>query len=205
MKRKISIFLVLLIIVFMVPSLYRLLVAKVSGYPILSDEDKDRLTFITSLDEIDLNHYNSYVNEDQYFRFTLYMQKESPKKYRHISIFSTLEYIGNKDLITIWSGNPYYGYTVKNSEGEYFVQWFVDDEEIVTEIVKGDIVVLPFLKNIGFSSDDPKALYWETYGKDPYFRLPTGKYELTATTLFSLSEKYKEYDNEIVIDFEVTK
>ena len=189
----------------MVPSLYRLLIAKVSGYPILSDEDKDRISFITSLDEIDLNKYNSFVNEDENFRFTLYMQKNPPKEYRHISVFSTLEYIGNNESIKIWSANPYYGYKVKDSDDEYFVQWIVEAEEVITEIVKGNIIVLPFLKSRGYSSDDTKAFYWKEFGKDPYFRLPTGKYELTATTLFSLSEKYQEYDNEIVIDFEVTK
>jgi len=203
-RRTLSILLITSL-VFILRSFYKMLIAQVSGYPSLSREDRGRIAQVTSLEDVDLNDYNAFIKEDELFRHSLYIQKLEPKEYRHISVFSTLEYIGNNDSITIWSGRPYYGYSIVDSNSVYYVMTTILTELTSTVIAKGEVIVLPFINGRGYSNNDPKALYWEMAGKDEYLRLPIGKYKLTTGLYFSLSMDSDEYDNEITIDIHVTK
>jgi hypothetical protein len=39
---------------------------------------------------------------------------------------------------------------------------------------------IPFIKNGGYSGDDPNAGYWKAFFDDPVLRLPAGRWRLSA-------------------------
>lgn len=145
--------------------------------------------------------YDTFTTEDENFQVKTYINKLKFKENEEISMYSTIEYIGEKDSITIWSGEPYFHYKIYNGQ-EHFNEGLTLDLLKKTVLNKGEIYTIPFSKSGGYSEDDHKADFWKHYYSEKELKLPKGKYSFTAYTDFSLNEKQVEKVT-LKIEFEV--
>ncbi len=134
---------------------------------------------------------NVFIAEDKNFLVRTYINKLEFKESEEISMYSTIEYIGEKDSITIWSGEPYFNYTIYNGQ-EYFNEGVMLTMLKSTVLTKGEIYTIPFSKSGGFSEDDPKADFWRKYYSEKELKLPKGEYSFSAYTAFTLDEEQVE-------------
>jgi hypothetical protein len=150
-----------------------------------------------------VSEWLSLKSKDDLFSITVFINKFNFKAKEKIELFSTVEYIGEKDEIDTWSGRPNFKYTIFDGTDYYCEDMQLDVLEMTT-FKKGEVYNYPFKKSGGWSEDDPKADYWKTYYSDPELRLPTGTYEIRAFCDFSFNDTvpFDEYNQEI--KFEIT-
>ncbi|AOY76806.1 hypothetical protein [Clostridium formicaceticum] len=146
-------------------------------------------------------NYHIFTTEDENFLIKTYINKLDFKDNEEISMYSTIEYIGAEDSIMIWSGEPYFHYTIYNGQ-EYFNEGLTLDILKTTVLKKGEIYTIPFLKSSGYCENDPNASFWKNYYAEKELKLPKGKYFFTAYTDFSLDEEQVE-KVVLKIEFEV--
>jgi hypothetical protein len=157
---------------------------------------------INSTYSITLVEQQVFVAENENFRIMTYIDKLDFKENEEIKLYSTIEYIGTEDAITIWSGDPYLNYTIFDGT-DYYSQGIALSILKTTELKKGEVYTLPFVKNGGFSQDDPKAKFWEQYFSEKELRLPKGNYTFRAYTDFHLDPDLKESVN-LETEFQIT-
>lgn len=134
---------------------------------------------------------NVFTTADENFLVKTYINKLEFKENEEITMYSTIEYIGEKDSITVWSGEPYFHYEIYDGK-EYFNEGMTQDILKQTVLNKGEIYTIPFSKSGGYSEEDPKADFWKQYYSEKELKLPKGKYSFTAYTDFSLNKEQVE-------------
>ncbi|AKL95053.1 hypothetical protein CACET_c16040 [Clostridium aceticum] len=132
-----------------------------------------------------------FTAENENFLIKTYINKLDFKDNEEISMYSTIEYIGEEDDITIWSGEPYFHYTIHNGQ-EYFNEGLTLDILKTTVLEKGEVYILPFSKSGGYCANDPNANFWKNYYAQKELKLPKGEYFFTAYTGFSLDKEQIE-------------
>ncbi len=143
------------------------------------------------------------VSEDDLFRLSLYIVNKQLKADEPIEIYSTLEYIGENENITIWGGKPYIIYTLYDAQGVCYTEGLIFAVLESRTINRGEVRTFPFQKSRGWSADDPDAKYWEAFSSDPDLKLPKGTYTLTVGCAFDLTEDGQDYQNSVETEFVV--
>lgn len=145
----------------------------------------------TQVQEVKDPGYQIFTAEDENFQVKTYINKLEFEENEEINIYSTIEYVGENNSISVWSGEPYFHHLIHNGE-----EYINDDtiETILKETVlkKGDIHTIPFSKSGGYSQDDPKAEFWKQYFSEKELKLPKGDYTFTAKTGFFLDMDQQE-------------
>lgn len=145
--------------------------------------------------------------KDELFELKLYVDKDRYQEEEAIKCHATLEYIGDKDSIEIYSSDPLVGFALKDDK--YFDGGYAVNDELVTSTFKkGEVISYDFCKSGGWDGDDPKAKFYEEFFSDPELKLPPGKYEISATMDGHLDLKNlsgSEYKQSISLNIEVTK
>ncbi|OEH86973.1 hypothetical protein BHU72_01570 [Desulfuribacillus stibiiarsenatis] len=138
--------------------------------------------------------YHLFTNKDENFIVNTYISKLSFEENEEIDIFSTLEYIGKKKSVQIWSvGHSYFNHNIFDGSINYHKN-IVLTILTTTRLIKGETYILPFIKE-GSYTDDPKDEFWKKYYTEKELKLPSGNYTFTASTGFSLDEDLKEHVN----------
>jgi hypothetical protein len=146
---------------------------------------------INSCQKIVLLEGYVFKTNDENFLVKTYIEKLQYKEDEEIALYSTIEYIGEKDSIDIWSGDPYFQHMIYKN-GEVFSGGFTQDILQKTELKKGEIYTIPFSKNGGFSEDDPDADFWREFYSEKTLELPKGEYTFSAITSFALDKEQQE-------------
>ncbi|MCM1988238.1 hypothetical protein [Oceanirhabdus seepicola] len=142
-------------------------------------------------DNLENPEYQEFISENEDFRVTTYINKLEFNENEEIKMYSTFEYIGEEDTITIWSGEPYFYFTILKGQ-EYYNRGLTLDILKRTILKKGEIYTFPFFKSRGYSADDPKADFWKQYNSEKELKLPNGEYSFTAYAAFSLDKKQEK-------------
>ena len=124
---------------------------------------------------------------DNDFELKLFANKASYTVDESIQIWATLEYVGEKDTVTIWHGLPYIAFSITDG-ADFNVDGMVLTLLTSTELSKGEIYEFDYVKSGGFSADDPNAEYWEKFYQEEELKLPKGIYTVTVRGEFALSE-----------------
>ncbi len=132
-----------------------------------------------------------FTASDENFLVKTYINKLQFKEADEISLYSTIEYIGEKDSIDIWSGEPYFHHMIYKN-GEVFTGGFTQQILQKTELKKGELYTIPFSKSGGFSEDDPDADFWKDFYSEKTLKLPEGEYTFSAITSFTLDKEQQE-------------
>ncbi len=123
--------------------------------------------------------------KDELFKLILYLDKDRYAADEVINCYATLEYIGEEDSITVYSGDPLVGFGIKDDkyfEGGYSVHTILMN----TTFLKGQSTEYQFVKSGGWSGDDPNKEFYETFYSEPELILPAGEYEISAAINCSL-------------------
>lgn len=127
------------------------------------------------------------IEANEEFEITLYVEKDRFTADEAIGCYATLEYIGDDDSITVYSGDPLLGFGLKDDT--YFDGGYTTNSVLMpTTISKGEVVRYEFTKSGGWSADDPLAEFYEVFYNEEALILPAGVYEISATTDYSLDE-----------------
>ncbi len=146
---------------------------------------------INSSSQVELLEGYVFIASDENFLVKTYIDKLDFEEGEEIKLYSTLEYIGEKDSIEIWSGEPYFHHMIYRDQ-EVLSGGATLDILQKTEFKKGKIYTLDFSKSGGYSEDDPDADFWKDFFNEEALRLPKGTYTLMGTTNFALDEEEKE-------------
>lgn len=146
---------------------------------------------INSSHKIELLKELVFTANDENFSVKTYIEKLKFQEDEEISLYSTIEYIGPKDSVEIWSGDPYFQHMIYKNE-EIFCGGSTLQLLKKTELKKGEIYTIPFSKNGGFDEKDPDAEFWRDFYSEKELRLPPGEYVFSAITDFTLDEAQKD-------------
>lgn len=146
---------------------------------------------INSASQINLLKEHVFVAQDDNFVIKTYISRLSFKEEEEINLYSTIEYVGDKDSIEVWSGEPYFHHMIYKDE-ELFSGGLTLDVLKNTVLKKGEVYPIPFIKSGGFSEDDKDADFWRSFYAEKELKLPTGEYTFEAATSFTLDKEQKE-------------
>jgi hypothetical protein len=132
-----------------------------------------------------------FTASDENFLVKTYIEKLQFKEVEEISLYSTIEYIGENGSIDIWSGEPYFHHMIYK-DGEVFSGGSTLHILQKTELKKGEIYTIPFSKSGGFSEDDPDAEFWRDFYSEKALKLPSGEYTFSSITSFTLDKEQQE-------------
>ncbi len=96
-----------------------------------------------------------------------------------VSCHAILEYVGDANSITIYSGDPLVYFTVTG--GRFTGDYAISDVLMSTTFRKNEPVQFDFAKSGGYSADDEDAAFWESWYAEPQLVLPAGEYTISAT------------------------
>ncbi len=137
------------------------------------------------------SEHETFTVEDKNFRVKTTISRLAFAKGEEIDLYSTIEYIGENESITIWSGDPYYHHTIY--KGDQCINGEITHDVLKkTTLKKGEIVTIPFSKNGGFDEKDPDAEYLKQYFSEKELKLPEGEYVFAAKTAFTLDQEQKD-------------
>lgn len=165
-------------------------------YETPTHEEDNESTEYSSID------YDKYVSEDEYFRVTTYVQSEIQRS-EPIEIFTTIEYIGEKDKIRVWHNLPNFGYTFVNEKG--YESIIINDHYIAyTDFDKGQILTVPVVSPMFIVTHVDTEDYQKYVNEirvmndqieESHIWLPPGEYTIRAECRFSLTKELVEYSN----------
>lgn len=103
-----------------------------------------------------------------------------------IEVSSEFSYLG-PGAKEVWGPGPgpHVGFDVVELTGDRKMQaaWLLACQSwLMTRLP----ITTPFHKGGGYSADDPDAAFYRQFFADPEFRLPAGRWQITATAPFSL-------------------
>ena len=148
----------------------------------------------------------THVTDD--FILTLSTSKHTYNTSENIEIWGTLEYIGDKDFIEIWSGCPFMMFSISGGSeirvGNVLSGMSID--VLVSSILeRGKVYHFEYQKSGGWSADDPNVEYWDDFFSTDDLQLLEGEYTLTLQGRFGLSENTLESKSglKVTLTFEV--
>lgn len=148
-----------------------------------SCQQKNVLT-ITDVDETQQDY-------NELFEMELYSDKQTYKTTDKIKIWATLKYIGNNSEVKIWHGDPYISFYISD-EKKFNIGGIVDTILRFTTLEKDKLYEFDYVKNGGYSSDDPDADFWKKFYEEKDLYLPEGEYSIKVGGAFSLTENPEE-------------
>jgi hypothetical protein len=99
-----------------------------------------------------------------------------------IDIAATLTWEAPAPRTTVWgSGSGPVTFNVEQIDGDIVLGGAMTADCAPHEFARLVPVAFPFRKSGGFSDDDPNADFYRAYFADPVFRLPAGRWRVTAS------------------------
>jgi len=125
-----------------------------------------------------------------------------------INIWGTLEYIGDKNAIEIWSGCPFMQFSISGGFDEYdfnsALGGFQVDVLVSSTIEKGKVYHFEYIKSGGWDGDSPEAAFWTNFFNEKDLMLPKGEYTITLTGAFGFTENVVKSDVGLKTEFIIT-
>ena len=136
---------------------------------------------------------NSITVTAKDFIMTLNSDKKSYSTTDIVTMWGTLEYVGDNDSIEIWSSCPFMLFTIAG--GKVFGSGMggsVVDVLVSSTLEKGRVYHFDYQKSGGWSADDPNASFWESFFSEEELLLPVGEYTITLSGSFGFTENVME-------------
>ena len=132
------------------------------------------------------------------FIMTLSSDKSSYSSTDVVKIWGTLEYIGENESVTIWSGCPFMHFSITGGFDEYdfdsALGAFQNDVLVSSTLEKGKVYHFDYVKSGGWDGNSPEAAFWTSFFSEEDLILPKGEYAITLTGAFGFSENVVESD-----------
>ena len=132
------------------------------------------------------------------FKVTLNSDKNTYSTTDIINIWGTLEYIGDNESITIWSGCPFMHFSIAGGFDEYdfdsVLSAFQADVLVSSTLEKGKVYHFDYVKSGGWDGNSPEAAFWTTFFNEENLILPKGEYTISLSGAFGLTENVVDSD-----------
>jgi len=152
--------------------------------------------------------HNSVSVTSNDFIMTLNSDKNSYSTTDVINIWGTLEYIGDKDEVTIFHGCPFMHFSISGGFDEYdfdsALGAFQADVLVSSTLEKGKVYHFDYVKSGGWDGDSPDAAFWKNFFSEEDLLLPKGEYTITLTGAFGFTENVVESDVGLKTEFVIT-
>jgi len=122
------------------------------------------------------------------FVLTLHADKDTYSTDEAIHIGATLEYVGQKEKITIWHGLPYIVFSITDG-ADFNVNGIIQTVLTSSVLYKGEQYHFDYVKSGGYDPDAPDGAFWESFFQEKELRLPAGTYTISADGAFYLSDR----------------
>ncbi len=161
----------------------------------------------SELDQYDVVQTSFEVIQDD-FVFRLVSEKEEYKEGEEVTLYGEIEYIGEKDEITIHHSSSAIFFPMEEKIRSYLIDYNVEDEGLETRLRKGEPYREDYKKSGGYSPEEDPENYIN-FIKDFIERedFPTGYYVVEGYADFFLEEEDGEprevFKIEGKIDFKV--
>jgi hypothetical protein len=126
---------------------------------------------------------------DQSFELLLRVGSTRYTANQPIDVSATLSYLGPEAGIDlVGSGSGLIGFTAKQLDGRLDITGGHTDDCRTYRLDRAQPMVVPYAKSGGWSNDDPDAAFYRAFFADPVFRLPRGRWQISATAAFTVGE-----------------
>ena len=137
------------------------------------------------------------------FEMILYTDKSVYETTDIVQVWATLEYTGDKDEITIWSGEPFMIFSFTDGKDFNNLGTPVNNLLKSTTIEKGELYRFNYEKSVTIFEDFPDADFWREFAKEKDLRLPVGTYTISLKGDFGFSENVQEYPSDLLSELEI--
>ncbi len=155
----------------------------------------------------DLEYKVELSSKDELFELKLYLDKDTYTKDEVINCYATLEYIGDEESITVYSGKPLVGFSLKDIK--YFDGLILYLELLMpTTLTKGEVIRYDYVKSGGWEEDEADADFYREFYAAKELKLPVGTYEVTVALNCSFDSKdvlNSNYNNKVSASITVTE
>ena len=182
-----------------------LIIAVAIGYPLNNEPEPfipQSISTTTCLPQVDIINTNSVSAIANNFEMSLFSDKEVYKTTDIIQIQATLKYVGNKDTITIWHGDPYMVFSITDSK-DFNSNGIVYDILTSTTLEKDKLYSFDYQKNGGWDADDPMASFWEDFYTKKELSLPKGEYTVTLNGDFFLGRELVDSPSNLLCQLKI--
>jgi hypothetical protein len=106
-----------------------------------------------------------------------------------IDASATLSYLGPEAGIDlVGSGSGLIGFTARQLDGRLAITGGHTADCQTYRLDRGRPMEVPYAKSGGWSNDDPDAAFYKAFFADPVFRLPRGRWLISASAGFTVGE-----------------
>lgn len=106
-----------------------------------------------------------------------------------IDASATLSYLGPEaGLDLVGSGSGLIGFRAQQVDGRLDITGAHTDDCRTYRLDRARPMVVPYAKAGGWSNDDPDAAFYRAFFADPVFRLPPGRWQISAAAEFYTGE-----------------
>jgi len=144
----------------------------------------------------------THINND--FIMTLNADRHTYSTTDVISIWGTLEYVGDSECILIWHGCPFMIFYISGGD---FGDGFGGFRSLVSfsnVLNRGRAYHFDFQKSGVWSADDPNADFFEGLFAAEELILPAGNYTITLVGDFRLSERVMDSKSGLMAELNIT-
>jgi len=122
------------------------------------------------------------------FELELYSDKQVYKITDKIQIWATLKYVGSKNQIAIWHGDPSINFYI--TDGKAFNTGGAISSILASTTLERDkLYRFNYAKSGGYANDDLNADFWNKFYSEKDLILPEGEYEVKVVGVFSISKE----------------
>lgn len=138
--------------------------------------------------EADRSERIEALSTENDFVLTLHADRSTYSTDEVIHIGATLEYVGQKEKVTIWHGLPYVVFSITDG-ADFNVNGIIQTVLTSSTLYKGEQYHFDYVKSGGFDPDAPDGAFWESFFEEKELRLPAGTYTISADGAFYLSDR----------------
>jgi len=139
-------------------------------------------------ESVQVEESNKGQDYNKIFELKLYSDKQVYKSTDKIQIWATLKYVGSKNQITIWHGDPSINFYI--SDGKAFNTGGIISTILTSTTLERDkLYRFNYAKSGGYANDDSNADFWKKFYSEKDMILPEGEYEVKVVGTFSISKE----------------
>lgn len=126
---------------------------------------------------------------DESFELVLRVGSARYAENQPIDASATLSYLGPEPGVgLVGSGSGLVGFSAKQLDGRLSVGGVSTDDCQQYRLDRAKPLAVPYAKGAAWSDDDPDAAFYRAFAADPLFRLPRGRWQISAGTNFYVGE-----------------
>lgn len=146
---------------------------------------------------VDLLKSNRKAVEETDFIHRLYLERDDYREGDRVTFISELEYVGDRDSVTINHAMTPFFYAISESSEKYLFPFMMDQPLIYTTLYPGKPHIETYSSGAAYIKDEESEFSLSDPAEVPF---PAGDYKVVGSAEFNVGEFGKENENEALIE-----